>query len=178
MKASCLALALLIALATSCISPRIINHADQVRLTAENINKLNGTYSNLSNGRTVHIDSTLWPNIKPFMRDTFAGWREAKVQFTIVPNNRISFKLMHNEKIIREQTLKYKLKSGYLVCTNNYRLEGLPPLFYKEQEMPLTIGLDNAGRLIMDAKGYIMGGVLIFMVGQNITRSYKFERIH
>jgi hypothetical protein len=94
------------------------NRDDLVKLDKDNLAKLNSLYSNCPNDSINYIDQksrSLWYQISARTHDKMKkdDWKSQTVKITVLNQKKISFELFSSDSLIKQKTIRGKLKEGY-----------------------------------------------------------------
>lgn len=153
-------------------------------LTKENINSLNGTYSLIETYRGSFTDSTSFF----YSNNTDLGFNHSffdeinssmfaksiKIDslksyyfvLRILNSKNMEIVYLENNKSIRQQTIKCKLKvDGYLYIKNkNFKIKGIPYLFGEFGTKRNRVTLNRENNLLLETSECSSGGVAFLMV--------------
>lgn len=169
------------------VNPYIINE--------ENINSVNGRFSIKEINRSSLTDSTSFSYSKTDIGfdhnifdeiDSRLLTKSIKIDSSesytfdlkVLNPKWIELNYLANEKSIRKQIIKYKIKEdGYLYLKNrNFKIKGIPYLFGEFNVKKNRITLNKENNLIFESSEFSSGGVALLMV-YPVSKA-KYQKIY
>lgn len=164
-------------------------------LNKENINSLNGKYSLKEINRSSLTDSTSFSfsNADIGFNHTFFDEIDSRMLarsieidssksycfiLKVLNSKNIEIDYLENEKSIRQQTIKYKLKDdGYVYLKNrNFKIRGVPYLFGDFDVKKIRLTLNKDKNLLLETSEFTSGGVALLMVYP--VGKMKYQKIY
>lgn len=171
------------------------NIENQYIINKENVNSLNGKYSLNEIYRSSLTDST---SFSFSTRDiggplTFFDEIDSKMLaerividssksyyfiLKVLDSKHMEIDYLENEKTIRQQTIKYKLKGdGYLYLKNrNFKIKGIPYLIGSFDVKKIRLTLNKEKNLLLETSEFSSGGVALLMVYP--VGKLKYQKIY
>lgn len=102
------------------------------------------------------------------------------VEFKIINENNLHYKVFLNDSIISEGSYEYKLKKGMIKLKNSYyKCHGLPFILGGCENSRIRLGISKRGNLIIN-DSYDNYGALLFIIGagSNSNNTYEYKKIN
>ncbi|MCJ7758710.1 MAG: hypothetical protein MUP24_11270 [Gillisia sp.] len=164
-------------------------------LNKENINSLNGKYSLKEINRSSLTDSSSFSFSKSDIgfNHTFFDEIDSRMLarsieidssksycfiLKVLNSKNIEIDYLENEKSIRQQTIKYKLKDdGYVYLKNrNFKIRGVPYLFGDFDVKKIRLTLNKDKNLLLETSEFTSGGVALLMIYP--VGKMKYQKIY
>ena len=164
-------------------------------INKENINSLNGKYSLKEIYRSSLTDSTSFSfstrdiggpltffdeidNRMFAKRIVIDSSKSYYFILKILNSKKIEIDYFENEKSVRRQTIRYKLKDdGYVYLKNrNFKIKGIPYLIGSIDVKKIRLTLNKEKNLLLETSEFSSGGIALLMVYP--VRKLKYQKIY
>jgi hypothetical protein len=168
---------------------------NQYIINKENVNSLNGKYSLNEIYRSSLTDSTsfsystrdiggpltFFDEIDSRMfakRIVIDSSKSYYFILKVLDSKHMEIDYLENEKSIRQQTLKYKLKGdGYIYLKNrSFKIKGVPYLFGDFSVKKIRLTLNKEKYLLLETSEFSSGGVALLMIYP--VGKLKYQKIY
>ena len=168
---------------------------NQYIINKENVNSLNGKYSLNEIYRSSLTDSTsfsfstrdiggpltFFDEIDSRMfakRIVIDSSKSYYFILKVLDSKHMEIDYLENEKSIRQQTLKYKLKGdGYIYLKNrSFKIKGVPYLFGDFSVKKIRLTLNKEKNLLLETSEFSSGGVAFLMIYP--VGKLKYQKIY
>lgn len=160
---------------------------DYEKLSKTNLNTLNGTYELYPNKKFGSRTSNIINHADLFSQITNQSWKnnDALSKMHYIENeyaialffesSTLTIKLLENNKTIREDSIKGKIKKGMFYLDNKFlECNGIPYVFGGCQNNKRRIGITKTGSLIINT-AYDNGGAMFLILAAGISYNTSFE---
>lgn len=165
----------------SCVTTVKIPQDERIVLDKKNITLINGRYGNSLQTNGCQ-GTTIWKHLKPFYKglnksNTYEAGN-SEIGIKILNMNRIQFDYYLRDSVRETKVFTYRNKNGVLVINaiNNWSMQGIPLLFFRQHKEKLTLALDKDLNLIMAYHYVVSGGPLIIIFGSSEIGTLKSIR--
>ncbi len=163
---------------------------DMVSLTENNIEQLNGSFTNHPiqvyekqnktwiNTKKINVYNLFGSNFIPDKLDSLAITKsEEHIEITFTNKNAIEVKYVINKKTVSKTNIKGQIKKGFFYVDKKSEYWGIPLLFggYKIEKQRISIS--KRGNMIINTLYDKGGGILfIFSNGSGNNTSFEIEK--
>jgi len=120
---------------------------------------------NLNDKETI-VTTVIWHYFNNAdSKDTALLGQATHIELQLLDNKSLRATLHQNDVVLREVTLKGKLKNGYFRTKHDFKLKGIPPFYWTTTSSKTQFGLGSEGQLYIDTAGETNGSILIIMAG-------------
>ncbi len=169
-----IAIFLLLTALNSCIAIQP-NNIKNTALHADDLNAINGFYSNTPNTKNKDYNASLWKQLNYLKKDTLEKWQNHKVELEVINRKKIRAKLWLNEAVISEKILKGKVKNDYFSVKRNLKVFGIPFIYFSVKDYKMEIGIDNNKQLLLNSAHMQSLNILIMSGGNSNQFSNKYQ---
>jgi len=164
---------------TSCVNLKPADfNKEKIQLSAEELSKLNGSYSIYSLDNSITLPRCLVYNFT-FNQNNLPNEGD-RVNLEISSKNRINVTIYDDNSIVKKKKLKGTIRNGYFESSSCY-LDPFYFLIYAVTKQKTRIGLLTNGNLIIDSGRSTRGFMFFFMPfagADDYDQNKEFKRLH
>lgn len=162
---------------SSCMSLKIIQHDNTIKLDNNNFQMLDGDYEMLSDTTSKYYSYSLWGNLNFIEEDTLENWKYYKVRLTVINKKRINVKVMLDSICIVQKNLKGHFKKGYFITKVYSKWKGIPIFCFTSSSSKYQLSLGSNQKLYLDSKIRLYAEVAIVGVsGDDLEFSNYYNK--
>jgi len=165
---------------TSCAVIKDSGRSNITRLDKHNVQSLNAVYLNTPLDSVTNSDpifNSLWFQISGFRYDRKRqpSWRSQTVKFESISDKRLKASLFLGDSLIKQKTMKGKLKEGYFYRRPSFIVIPLFPLLCGYETTRYRFGLTE-DKLIVDYKTHFWLFALLAGNSGNYQKTETYEK--